>query len=128
MAFLVVNGAQLRCSQGAAPAALNVVRPNVTACELDVAVVIDAAPTSNIAPFGMCRSTLNPSVASATSAAGGTLTPQPCVPNTSGPWTPGCARLEIQQQRALTDACTLTCAWGGTIEVQSAGQTAVEVP
>lgn len=128
MARLVVKGAMLRCSQGAAPGSLSVSRPNVTAQDLDVAVVMDFAPNTNIPPFGMCRSMLNPTVQSATSAAGGALTPQPCVPNTTSAWTPGCAKLEIQTMKALTDRCTLSCAWGGTIEVSYPGQAAVEVP
>lgn len=128
MARLVVKGALLKCSQGAASGSLTVTRPNVTAQDKDVGTVMDFAPNTNVAPFGMCRSMLNPTVQSATAAAGGALTPQPCVPNTTSPWSPGCPKLEIQGMKALTDSCKLTCAWGGTIEVSYAGQAAVEVP
>ncbi len=128
MAMLVVKSAQLRCSQGTAPSSLTVVRPQVTCQDKDVAIVADCAPNTNIAPFGQCRSTANPAVQAATAAAGGALTPVPCVPNTPKPWSPGCAKLEIAGQSALSDACKLQCLWSGVIEISNPGQTLCEVP
>jgi hypothetical protein len=84
-------------------------------------------PMVNVASFGMCQSMANPQVASATAAAQGVLTPQPCIPNTSAPWTPGSKSVTIGGQPAVNDSCQLACAWGGQIQVQSPGQTDIEV-
>jgi hypothetical protein len=74
----------------------------------------------------MCISLANPQVASATSAAAGTLTPQPCIP-VLNPWTPGSARVAVAGPAALDDASTCSCQWGGVITVGSAGQETVTV-
>src|SRR5579863_10482526 len=86
----VVNGAKLACSFGTAPSSLVVLPANKVKCGgVPAANIKDHIPNTNIMPFGMCQSIANPEVASATAAALGTLTPQPCVPATTAPWTPG---------------------------------------
>ena len=82
MGKMVVNGAQLECSFGAAPSAFGVIDPRVKGGGAFAANVMDNKPAFNVKPFGMCKSLANPTVASATSAAMGTLTPQPCTPMT----------------------------------------------
>jgi hypothetical protein len=77
----------------------------------------------NIAPFGMCQSLANPQVAAATSAAMGTLTPQPCVPATAGPWSPGSSIVTLNGVPALTADSKCMCTWAGTIEVVDPGAT-----
>lgn len=88
-------------------------------------VMTDMAPVVNIPPFGMCQSLSNPTVAAATAVALGALTPMPCIPVPAGPWTNAAQKLSIGGQSALTDGSKLTCAWGGQISVQFAGQTGV---
>ena len=127
MGFLVVKTALLQCTQGLAPGSLTVIRPTVTANKMDAATVMDMAPTTNIAPFGMCNSKANPSVIAATAAAQGVHTPAPCMPVTGSPWTPGAKKVKIQKMAALDDASTCSCKWNGTISVKSAGQTKVKV-
>jgi hypothetical protein len=129
MGKAVVTGAVLQCSMGAAPGSLTIVPPGgrVNANQLAMATVMDFAPTTNIAPFGMCTTLSNPQVASATSAAQGVLTPQPCIPVTTAPWTPGSAKVTIGGMPALTDSSTCMCMWGGTITIKNAGATTVEV-
>jgi hypothetical protein len=129
MGKAVVTGAVLQCSMGASPGSLTVVPPGgrVTANQLAVATVMDFAPTTNIAPFGMCTTLSNPQVASATSAAQGVLTPQPCIPVTTAPWTPGSSKITIGNMPALTDNSTCACMWGGTITVKEAGAKTVEI-
>lgn len=120
---LVVSGASLQCTQGSAPAALAVLPASgVSAGGAPVAVIADMVPTTNIPPFGMCRSLSNPAVSAATSAAQGTLTPQPCVPVTTAPWSRGVTTLLVGGKPTLNKDCTATCSWAGTISVKNAGQ------
>jgi len=128
MPKLLVSGGLLSCSMGNAPSALTVLPAHQTYGDSAAAAnVNDMAPNVNVAPFGMCMSPANPQVAAATAAASGVLTPQPCVPMTTAPWTPGSQSVTIAGQPAVNDSCLLTCQWGGQIQVQSAGQTDVDV-
>jgi hypothetical protein len=70
----------------------------------------------NIPTFGMCRSPANPTVAAATAAALGVLTPMPCVPVTT-PWTPGVATVLLRGMPALDASSKCMCAYGGQISV-----------
>ena len=128
MPKLVVKGAQLMCSMGTSPGQLSVLPVNMTTGDSsDAANIQDMQPNVNIMPFGMCQSPSNPQVAAATAAAMGVLTPQPCVPMTVAPWTPGSQSVTIGGQPALNDSCQLACTWGGQIQIQSAGQTDIDV-
>lgn len=120
----VCTGAALQCSFGTAPStfAASGVEVDATAA---AGVVTDVA-SSNVPPFAMCTSLANPQVAAATSAAMGTLTPQPCVPVLS-PWTPGSSEVTIGGVAALDDSSQCSCSWGGVVTVSSAGQTSVTV-
>ena len=127
MTKLVINGAKLKCSEGMAPSSLTVLPTAGTdADEQPAATVNDNKPMVNIAPFGMCKTQANPQVAAATSAAQGVLTPQPCVPVITAPWSPGSSVVTISEQKALTDDSTCKCTWTGTIEITDPG-TSVDV-
>lgn len=127
MPRLVVHGAQLKCSEGLAPSSLTVLPVNGTSGdEKPAATVNDFAPMVNIAPFGMCKTQANPQVAAATAAAQGVLTPQPCVPVTTSPWSPGSSVASIQDQKALTSDSKCNCTWTGSIEITDPG-TAIDV-
>lgn len=125
----VTHGATLRCSFGSSPATL-VVTPEtqVAVSGAPAATITDHTPFKNVAPFGMCASLANPQVASATSAAWGTLTPQPCIPATGQPWTPGSPVVTVRGKPGLHAACTLLCQWAGVITVVNAGQTKLTAP
>lgn len=125
----VVSGAMLQCSFGTAPSSL-VVLPAKTARVggLPAANIMDHVPMVNILSFGMCGAIANPAVASATSAALGVLTPMPCVPNTTAPWTPGSPMVKLANMPALNDASTCMCQWAGVISIISPGQTAADIP
>lgn len=130
MPKLVVDGAMLACSMGTSPSKLTVPQTNQTYGGTNPAATVqDMKPQANLAPFGLCQSPINPQVSAATSAAAGVLTPQPCVPAAAGPWTPGSKSVAITGggPALLSDACKCVCQWGGTIQVQEAGQTEVEV-
>lgn len=127
MGLLVTNGAQLTCPFGAAPSVLLVPPVNKVMATTPAANIMDMKPVANIPPFGMCMSMSNPAVASATAAALGVLTPQPCVPVITGPWMPGSATVLIGGMPALNNTCQAMCAWGGVILVTNPGQTRVVV-
>ena len=128
MGKLVVSGAKLQCSMGASPGSLTVLPTNkVSGVDVAAATVDDHQPNVNIASFGMCQSPSNPQVAAATAAAMGVLTPQPCVPVTTAPWTPGSTTVTIASKAALTADCTCSCQWAGTIQITDAGQTIIDV-
>ncbi|MFP4311470.1 MAG: DUF4280 domain-containing protein [Nitriliruptoraceae bacterium] len=124
---IVTMGALLTCSFGVAPASLVVTPENrVSAGPLPAATIMDNIPLKNIMPFGMCTSLSNPTVASATAAALGVLTPMPCVPVIPAPWAPGSPTVSYGGKPTLTSACQAQCAYGGVITISSPGQTSVQ--
>jgi hypothetical protein len=120
MAQLITNGASVQCSFGTMPSTLAITPENRTnAGNLPAATILDNVPMKNIMPFGMCTTLSNPQVAAATSAAMGVLTPQPCIPVTTAPWTPGSPTVTVGNKPALNNTCRLMCTWGGVISVAS---------
>lgn len=127
MPQLVTSGAMMMCTFGVAPSALNVLPANRTLAGAPAANIMDNKPIVNIPPFGMCTSIANPSVASATAAALGVLTPMPCVPVTAAPWAPGSPTVMIGKMPALNNTCKCMCNWGGVISITSPGQVTTNV-
>lgn len=121
----VAAGATLMCSFGLAPSTLAVLPANGVMATTPAASVADMVAVLNVPPFGACTSMSNPTVASATAAALGVLTPMPCVPVPAGTWVPGSTKVMIKGQPAVDSSCTLTCSYGGVITVLSPGQTKV---
>jgi hypothetical protein len=128
MGTLVVQGAMMSCSFGAAPSTLSVLPDKFVMAGTSAATIMDFKPNVNIAPFGMCMSMANPQVASATAAAQGVLTPQPCVPVTTSPWAPGSPLVLIGNQPALNETSKCMCTWGGVIQITNPGQMMTQVP
>ena len=129
MPQLVVMGAMCQCTFGVAPASLTLTPANTTQGSMvPAATSMDHVPMKNLASFGMCSSPSNPQVAAATTAAAGVLTPQPCIPATSAPWTPGAPTVLINNKPALNNTSKCMCNWGGVISITNPGQTAIEVP
>lgn len=126
MARLVVSGAKLQCSMGTSTPSLKVLPDRHTDGDNNaLATVDDYQPLANIPAFGMCQSTSNPQVAAATAAAQGTLTPQPCVPSTTAPWSPGNPNVTVNERPALTADSTCNCTWAGTISITDPANTRV---
>jgi hypothetical protein len=122
------SGATIECTFGTATSALVVLPANrVLTDTAPAATVMDHIPMSNIMSFGMCQSLANPTVAAATSAAQGVLTPMPCVPNTPSPWVPGVAQVMLGKLPALDNTSQLSCVWLGVITVSNPGQESVEL-
>jgi hypothetical protein len=128
MAMQVCMGAAMQCSFGAAPSSLVVLPANRTLTGTPAANIMDSAPIVNVPPFGVCSSAANPTVAAATAAALGVLTPMPCMPVIPAPWAPGSPTVLIANMPALNNSSKLMCAWGGVIQISSPGQGTVEIP
>ena len=129
MSMHVCSGAMLQCSFGLAPSSLMVLPTNQTMTSyMPAANIMDNKPMVNILPFGMCTSLANPTVASATSAAMGVLTPMPCIPVTAAPWVAGAPTVLLGNMPALNNTSTLMCNWGGVISVVNPGQVTEQVP
>jgi hypothetical protein len=125
----VCNGAMLMCSFGVAPSTLTVLPVNRTMTgNMPAANIMDHIPMVNIMPFGMCTSLANPTVAAATAAALGVLTPMPCIPATATPWTPGAPTVLLGNMPALNNTSTLMCNWGGVISITAPGQFTEQIP
>lgn len=128
MGQAVCGGASLQCSFGAAPGILNVLPMNRVTTTLPIATIMDNKPIVNITPFGVCTSLANPTVAAATAAAFGVLTPQPCMPVTPAPWIPGSPTVLIGNMPALNNQSKCMCNWGGVIQIANPGQMSIQVP
>jgi hypothetical protein len=122
-------GAMMQCTFGMAPSSLVVLPTNkVMTNMVPDANIMDHIPMTNIMPFGMCQSLANPTVASATAAALGVLTPMPCIPATPAPWVAGAPTVILGNFPTLDNVSQLMCIWGGVITFTDAGEATVEVP
>jgi hypothetical protein len=122
-------GAMMQCSFGMAPSSLVVLPTNkVMTNMVPDANIMDHIPMTNIMPFGMCQSLANPTVAAATTAALGVLTPMPCIPNTPAPWVAGAPTVLLGNFPTLDNVSQLMCIWGGVITFTDAGEQTVMVP
>ena len=129
MGFLVCMGATLQCSFGVAPSSLVVLPANRTlVSNMPAANIMDNKPFVNILPFAMCTSLANPTVAAATAAAFGVLTPMPCIPVTVAPWVPGSPTVLIGNMPALNESSKLMCSWAGVIQILVPGQFTTMIP
>ena len=127
MGFGVFGGATLMCSFGAAPSSLMVLPAARVVEKMPMASIMDQVPMVNILPFGVCSSLANPTVASATAAALGVLTPMPCIPVTTAPWAPGSPTVTVGGKPCLNNGSKCMCAYGGVIQIQNPGTTDVQV-
>ena len=129
MPMQVCMGALMQCSFGLAPSSLVVLPTNMTYTDqVPDANIMDHVPMVNIMPFGMCTSLANPTVAAATAAAMGVLTPMPCIPNTPAPWIPGAPTVVLGNAPTLDNVSKLMCAWAGVIQFATPGEFTVAVP
>ena len=129
MPMQVCMGASMMCSFGAAPSSLVVLPINrVMTSQVPDANIMDHIPMVNIMPFGVCMSPSNPTVAAATAAALGVLTPMPCIPATPMPWVTGAPTVLLGNQPTLDNVSQLTCIWGGVITFVTPGEFTVMIP
>ena len=124
----VCTGALMACTFGVAPSTFSATPRPVMTSNMPAGVITDNVPMLNVPPFGACSSPSNPTVAAATAAALGVLTPMPCVPVLPAPWVPGVPTKLICNTPAIDNTCQLMCAWGGVITFTFAGQVTHEIP
>lgn len=120
-------GSFCQCSFGDAPAALTVTsQKTVNGQNALIATVMDMPklPMS----FGMCKSLTNPTVAAATAAANGTLTPMPCQPVCPLPWAPGSSSVTVEGKPALNNTSKCACSYGGVISVKNTPAATIKIP
>lgn len=121
MTAVVVLGALLQCTMGAAPTPLAVLPQNKTVGGfVPIATVMDNKPFVNIVPFGTCKIL--------TAAASGV--PTPCIPATVAPWSAGEPTVLIGSLgfKALKPSATLQCTIGGSISIKTPGQAQIMIP
>jgi uncharacterized protein DUF4280 len=128
MGQAICMGAMMQCSFGAAPSSLVVLPANRVLTGTPTATIMDHIPIANVPPFGVCSSISNPTVAAATTAALGVLTPMPCVPVLPAPWVVGAPTVMIGNFPTLDSSAKLMCAWGGVIQITAPGEFTVQVP
>ena len=113
----------MKCSMGSSNSNLIVLpERRIFLSSKPKANISDMKSMTNIPPFGLCCSLANPTVAAATAAHLGVLTPMPCIPNPVSPWAPGKPDVLEQGQPAVLNTCKLQCQWAGTIEFVTNGQ------
>jgi hypothetical protein len=100
----------------------------VMTSNMPAANIMDNKPMVNIMTFGACMSLANPTVATATAAAMGVLTPMPCIPVTPAPWVVGSPTVLLGNMPALNNTSTLMCMWAGVITVLQPGQFTEMIP
>lgn len=119
----VVAGAILSCSSGDKPNRLKMPFSHGVYIHNKAQMNIkDHIPNENIFPFGKCYSRQNPTVAAATAANNGILTPMPCTPMTTIPWIMGKDDKLIDGQPALLSKSELSCLYCGIIKIEDDGQ------
>lgn len=127
MGQLVVMGAMMTCSFGAAPSSLMVLPTHRTmGCNVPAANINDHTPFLNILPFGVCSSPMQPSMKPIPPKP---PVPGPCVPAVSSPWIVGAVTVMLDNMPALNSTSINMCsAFGGVISIAFAGQITVQVP
>ena len=128
MGVQVCMGGVMMCTFGMAPSSIVPTPKPIMTSNMVAANIMDHKPLMNIPPFGMCMSLANPTVAAATAAALGVLTPMPCIPNTPAPWVPGSPTVMLQNFPALNESSKLMCIWAGVISITFPGEVTHFIP
>jgi hypothetical protein len=90
--------------------------------------IMDHVSMVNIMPFGVCSSPANPTVAAATAAALGVLTPMPCIPMTVSPWVAGAPTVILGNMPSLDNVSKCMCNWGGVVSIINPATTKTMIP
>lgn len=122
-----VMTALCQCIFGMIPAPLTVTSQNtVIGQNFPIATIMDMPKLPMT--FGMCTSLANPTVASATAAALGVLTPMPCIPACAAPWAPGSPTVIVGGKPALNNSSKCICSYGGVISINMTPAVTIQIP
>ena len=122
-----VYSAVCQCTFGAAPSPLAVTsQSTAVGGSMPLATIMDIPKPPMT--FGMCSSLANPTVASATAAAMGVMTPMPCAPVCAAPWVPGSPTVLVGNNPALNNSSKCMCTWGGVISVTATPAMTINIP
>ena len=113
---IVNSGSTCMCDKGLAPCVVAMGLPTVMTSTTPALNAVNATP-AELPTFGMCTSQTNPTVAAATSAAMGVLTPMPCIPVFLPPWSGTSTTVNLASSPAVNAMSSLKCTWGGTVKV-----------
>lgn len=129
MAKSVNSNSLISCSMALVPAPvpLTATPGTVNDVQQAIATVMDFKPMVNIPTFGMCNSPSDPAVIAATAAALGVHTPAPCIPKTTGPWSPGSSSVTVSGMAALMDSDKCMCSSQGQITIKTSMAVTVEI-
>lgn len=116
MEKLICEGDSAQCSQGSTPCQLKVVNNNYLMVGNKKVATVNDFSAMCLSGFGMCSSMANPSVATATAAANGVLTPQPCQPVITAPWSSSSV-VSVNYLKAVTENSKTMCAYAGNITI-----------
>lgn len=125
MGIPVVSGASIGCTMGLGSGTLNATSQVTIRFNGATVATKNDVGAQNVGSCGMCTSMGNPTVASATVAALGVLTPQPCIPVAGGTWQAS-GTTKVGGAFPITNESTLTCSYGGSIFITNPGQTKVQ--
>lgn len=117
MSLLLKMGTKLMCPFGSANPGLIVLPTRKVTTEGSFTANIDDHKSMvNILPFGLCSSGAYPPVIAANGA------PQPCIPNTPGPWTSEVTNVLIRGKPAIHMESSVRCLWNGVIKALDPAQ------
>ena len=122
-----VMNALCQCTFGVAPSPLTVTSQTTVMTQNFLMATIMDMPKLPMT-FGMCSSLANPTVAAATAAALGVLTPMPCIPACAAPWAPGSPTVIVGGKPALNNSSKCICSYGGVISINMTPAMTVQVP
>ena len=122
-----VMTALCQCTFGVAPSPLTVTSQTTVMGQNFLMATIMDMPKLPMT-FGMCSSIANPTVAAATAAALGVLTPMPCIPACAAPWAPGSPTVLVGGKPALNNSSKCICSYGGMISINMTPAMTVQVP
>lgn len=127
MGNAAVMTALCQCTFGVAPSPLTVTSQTTAMGQNFLMATIMDMPKLPMT-FGMCSSLANPTVAAATAAAFGVLTPMPCIPACAAPWAPGAPTVMVGGKPALNNSSKCICSYGGVISINMTPAMTVQVP
>ncbi|WP_017815753.1 DUF4280 domain-containing protein [Paenibacillus shenyangensis] len=122
--YYVVRGASMRCSYGSHPRKINLSASHGSFVKTQPMMNEDDYKPENVASFGVCSSSLNPSSETIYLVAegGGQVQGKPCLPQLCQPWMMTKEKTRVEGKPALTTSSCHLCMYKGSIKFETSGQ------